>query len=200
VPSAVWLQKGSYCLYRFTFQPKCFTATVYKWRTAIFCCMMYVVIHVLVWILAPLNQPQGDRQRGTWLLVPAHQWVVPLIFVTQPYQIQSTKLQLQHREQLWRVIYKNTRNFQARSSLFITIRLAYLLQCKSILVKHTTIQTEAVWTRWWGEKVLATTGTRSADRPSRSPALHHWATPTPAASNYFPGILLNISHIEKCFK
>jgi hypothetical protein len=33
----------------------------------------------------------------------------------------------------------------------------------------------AIWTRWWREKFLAPTGTRTPDHSAYSPALYHWA-------------------------
>jgi hypothetical protein len=38
---------------------------------------------------------------------------------------------------------------------------------------------EPVWTRWWRQKFLAPTGTRTSDHPARSPGLCHWAIPAP---------------------
>jgi hypothetical protein len=35
------------------------------------------------------------------------------------------------------------------------------------------------WARWWTEKFPAPAGTRTPDHPARSPALYHWASPTP---------------------
>jgi hypothetical protein len=36
---------------------------------------------------------------------------------------------------------------------------------------------EPVWTRWWKEKFVTPTGTRSPDLPARNVALYHWAIP-----------------------
>jgi hypothetical protein len=38
---------------------------------------------------------------------------------------------------------------------------------------------EPVWTRWWREKLPASTGTRTPDHPARSLALYHWAISAP---------------------
>jgi hypothetical protein len=50
---------------------------------------------------------------------------------------------------------------------------------------------QPVWTRWWREKFQAPARTRTPDHPARSPALYHWAIPSPVLIRYAVRITLD---------